>query len=82
MGPPLEPQEREGLAFAGVSGDSCLGWESERSHATLLFPSGLVFVLGNTKSCMLINFAALIPMLSLPLPVVSPLNMSSPTYKY
>ena len=70
MGPPLEPQEREGLAFAGDTGDSCLGCESERSHATLLcFPFGLVFVLGNIKSCMLIIIAALTPMFSLPLPV-------------
>ena len=40
------------LAFAGVSGDSCLGCESERSHATLLcFLFDLVFVLGNAKPC-------------------------------
>ena len=70
MGPPLEPQEREGLDFAGVSGDSCLGYESERSHATLLcFPFGLVLVLGNVKSCMLRINTALGPMFSLPLPV-------------
>ena len=54
MGPPLEPQEREGLAFAGDTGDSCLGCESERSHATLLcFLFDLVFFLGNGKSYIL-----------------------------
>ena len=44
-----------------------MGWESERSYVTLLcFPFGLVFVLGNIKSCMLIIIAALTPCSAFP----------------